>query len=134
MKRKLMNELTEGLEVLSEKRNLTMGQLTKDYARIIDEQQEEIAKLNKQIVKMLEEFREIEQILGKALNYPWFKDDQCNFPNATEADGVAIGDHTAWSLAHQAADRIKELAEEVDRHNARVHKLSLNEWRTFDQS
>jgi hypothetical protein len=129
-----MNELTEGLEVLSEKRNLTMGQLTKDYARIIDEQQEEIAKLNKQIVKMLEEFREIEQILGKALNYPWFKDDQCNFPNATEADGVAIGDHTAWSLAHQAADRIKELAEEVDRHNARVHKLSLNEWRTFDQS
>jgi hypothetical protein len=67
------------------------------------------------IAKYKKEMEEIEQILGKALNYPWFKDDQCNFPNATEADGVAIGDHTAWSLAHQAADRIKELAEQVDR-------------------
>jgi ribosome-binding protein aMBF1 (putative translation factor) len=138
---------------MAEKRNITMGELVKDYAAIIDKQREEIKGLHAELEyyrgfaeqlgakkavsqrdKMLEEFREIEQILGKALKYPWFKDDQYNFPNATEADGVAIGDHTAWSLAHQAADKIKELAEEVDRHNARVHKLSLNEWRTFDQS
>ena len=29
---------------------------------------------------------------------------------------------------------IKKLQNELDRHNARVHKLSLEEWRTFDQS
>ena len=121
------------------------------------------------IRKYKKESEEIEQILGKALGYPWFKDDQCNFPNATEADGVAIGDHTAWSLAHQAADKIeslqkqldesitmaemlaatnnqykqlddeqratiKKLQKELDIHNARVHNLSLEEWRTYDQS
>lgn len=29
---------------------------------------------------------------------------------------------------------IKKLQNELDKHNARVHKLSLEEWRTFDQS
>ena len=29
---------------------------------------------------------------------------------------------------------IKKLQNELDRHNARVHKLSLEEWRTYDQS
>ena len=29
---------------------------------------------------------------------------------------------------------IKELQEQLDQHNARVHKLTLEEWRTFDQS
>ena len=61
------------------------------------------------IQRYKKESEEIEQILGKALGYPWFKDDQDNFPNATEADGVAVGDHTAWSLACEAADRIKSL-------------------------
>ena len=115
MKRNLMNELKEGMRALTEDRHMTRDQLLKDYARIIDEHREVIAKLNKQNVKMLEEFREIDQILGKALNYPWFKDDQENFPNATEADGVAIGDHTTWSLAHQAADKIKELQEQLNK-------------------
>ena len=121
------------------------------------------------IQKYKKESEEIEQILGKALGYPWFKDDQCNFPNATEADGVAVGDHTAWSLAMEAADKIKHLEKqlnesvsiaemlaatinqykqlddeqratikkiqnELDIHNARVHNLSLEEWRRFDQS
>jgi FtsZ-binding cell division protein ZapB len=52
---------------------------------------------------------EIQQILGKALNYPWFKDDPKNFPDATEADGVCVGDHVAESLAMEAADLIKKL-------------------------
>jgi ribosome biogenesis GTPase A len=101
-------------------------QLLKDYAAIIDEQRKEIAKLNKQIVKMLEEFREIEQILGKALMYPWFKDDQENFPNATEADGVAIGDHTAWSLAMCAADKIKELQKQLDKEYERGYQEGVD--------
>ncbi len=128
-----MDELKEGIDVLSAERNMTKDQLLKDYARIIDEQQEEIKKLNGRINKMLAEFQEIEQILGKALMYPWLKDDQETFPNATEADGV-VSTGPTWLVATEAADRIKELAEQVDRHNARVHKLTLEEWRTFDQS
>jgi hypothetical protein len=114
MERNLMTELKEGIEVLSEKRNMTMGEIVKDYARIIDEHREVIAKLNKQNVKMLEEFREIDQILGKALNYPWFKDDQENFPNATEADGVVTAGPT-WHVATHAADKIKELQEQLNK-------------------
>jgi hypothetical protein len=139
MKRNLKNELKEGMDALNT------------------------------IAKYKKEMEEIEQILGKALGYPWFKDDQCNFPNATEAGGVAVGDHTAWSLAMEAADKIKslqkqldesitmaemlaatinqykqlddeqratikKLQKELDKHNARVHNLSLEEWRTYDQS
>lgn len=71
--------------------------LIKDYAAIID--------------KSRKESEEIEQILGKALGFPYYKDDPKNFPTATEADGVCVGDHTAWSLAMCAADKIKELEE-----------------------
>ncbi len=52
---------------------------------------------------------EVCQILGKALGYPWYKDDPENFPEATEADGVCVGDHTAASLAAEAAQRLAEM-------------------------
>jgi hypothetical protein len=54
--------------------------------------------------------REISQILGKALGYPWFKDDQKNFPGATDEDGVCVGEHVAETLAMEAANRIQNLA------------------------
>ena len=46
---------------------------------------------------------DIQQILGKALDYPWYKDDQKNFPGATEADGVCVGEHVAVTLAAEMA-------------------------------
>lgn len=46
------------------------------------------------------------QILGAALGYPWFKDDQANFPGATTADGVNVGNKTARDLAAEAAERL----------------------------
>lgn len=52
---------------------------------------------------------EVCQTLGKALGYPWFKDDQKNFPGATEADGVCVGEHVAESIAAEAADVITRL-------------------------
>lgn len=52
---------------------------------------------------------EVQQTLGKALGYPWFKDDQKNFPGATEANGVCVGDHVAESLANEAAAKIEHL-------------------------
>ncbi len=51
---------------------------------------------------------EISQTLGKALGYPWFKDDQINFPGATAENGVCVGDHVAESLADEAARRLTE--------------------------
>jgi hypothetical protein len=122
-----MNELTEGIDALAERRKMererlderlgknrervnqeelyaphmeeeqyiNRDQLLKDYAAIVD--------------KCRKESEEIEQILGKALGYPWYKDDPKNFPNATEADGVCVAPNTAASLAMHAADKIKML-------------------------
>lgn len=58
---------------------------------------------------------EICQTLGKALGYPWFEDNQENFPGATEADGVCVGEHVAASLAAEAVDRIASLVAQVER-------------------
>lgn len=58
---------------------------------------------------------EIKQVLGKALgNYPWYKDDQKNFPSATDADGVCVGEHVAETIAEEAADVIVHLKEQRD--------------------
>src|SRR5205085_3464919 len=66
----------------------------------------EIKRLRKGYSKMNEE---ICQTLGKALGYPFYKDDQKNFPGSTHADGVCVGDHVAESLAEEAANKIKQL-------------------------
>lgn len=52
---------------------------------------------------------EVCQSIGRALGYPWFKDDQKNFPGATEADGVCVGEHVAESIAEEAAKRIRAI-------------------------
>lgn len=52
---------------------------------------------------------EVCQTLGKALGYPWYKDDQKNFPGATEEHGVCVGEHVAESIAAEAAKRIEAL-------------------------
>lgn len=54
----------------------------------------------------------IQQTLGKALGYPWFKDDQKNFPGSTQEHGVCVGDHVAESLADEAAETIGRLRAE----------------------
>ena len=57
----------------------------------------------------------ISQVLGRALDYPRFVDDQKNFPGSTDADGVCVGDHVAASLADEAAGTIRALRAEVER-------------------
>lgn len=53
---------------------------------------------------------EIEQILAQAIGgFPWYKDDQENFPGTTEADGVCVGEHVAATLASLAASEITRL-------------------------
>lgn len=61
----------------------------------------------------VEEAAELEQVLGKVLGYPWYKDDQKNFPGATEAAGVCVGDHVTMSLVAEAAHRIEKLKHDL---------------------
>lgn len=66
---------------------------------------------------------EVMQTLGKVLGYPWFKDDQTNFPGATEADGICPGDHIAETMAAEAAEAIARLTREVEEVRARAERL-----------
>ena len=55
----------------------------------------------------------VEQVLGKALGYPRYKDDAKHFPDATESDGVCVGDNTAESLADEIVKRLAEAKEDA---------------------
>jgi hypothetical protein len=57
----------------------------------------------------MESDNRIEQAIGKVLGYPAYKDDQKNFPNATESNGVCVGDHVAESLVMELVDRFKTI-------------------------
>lgn len=60
----------------------------------------------------------IVQRLGKALGFPWFKDDQKNFPGATDADGI---------VSCFAAEEMAILAvEEIERLRSRILAMDFN--------
>lgn len=71
----------------------------------------ELERLRNAICKHEED---ICQTAGKALGYyPWFKDDQKNFPGADESWGVCVGDHVSESITDELAKRYAELREFV---------------------
>lgn len=53
---------------------------------------------------------EVDQVLGKALGYPWYYWDQKNFPGTTPKDGVCTGEHVPESLLAEAAKRISYIS------------------------
>ena len=53
---------------------------------------------------------EVDQVLGKALGYPWYCDDQENFPGTKLEDGVCTGDNCPESLLDQAAQALMSLS------------------------
>lgn len=55
------------------------------------------------------------QTLGKVLGYPWYKDDQKNFPGASAADGICEGDSVAESMAVEAAKKLQWYQDRVER-------------------
>ena len=59
---------------------------------------------------------EVDQVLGDALGYPRYSDDQKNFPGATLADGVCTGEHVPESLLAEASATIRALQYEVKRY------------------
>ncbi len=60
---------------------------------------------------------EIEQRCGKALGYPWYKDDQKNFPGTTDADGVCVGEHVAETIVAELCSRYKSVKTQLDAAN-----------------
>lgn len=76
--------------------------MVSDIAELITEEFKPIKQL------VAEQNHEIEQILGKALGYPKYVDDQKNFPDAT-GDEVCVGEHTAETIATEAAAKIEKL-------------------------
>lgn len=68
---------------------------------------------------------QIQQTLGKALGYPWFKDDQEHFPDATEDNGVFTGMHVAATIAAEAAVKLMKLRAERDALRAAVRDAEL---------
>jgi len=64
---------------------------------------------------ILKNNQEIKQDCGKVLGYPWFKDDQKNFPGATEKDGVCVGDHVAATIVSELAKRHAEALARIKR-------------------
>ncbi len=67
----------------------------------------------------------VEQTLGKILGYPWYKDDKKNFPDATEEDGVCVGEDTIETLADRAAERIRHLEEEISALREKLRNQTL---------
>lgn len=75
----------------------------------IDALQQRVAQLEAWKQGATREFRDIEQVAGKALGYVWFKDDQKNFPGATDADGVCIGEHVPGTIVAELASQFTTL-------------------------
>lgn len=66
---------------------------------------------------------EICQTLGAALGYPLYCDDQKNFPGATEADGVFVGEHVAAKIAAETATALTKTKAELDASIQRIAYL-----------
>ena len=85
------------------------GQYLRGIKTALHEARREITRCRNAYFKTA---HEVTQSLGKALDYPWYKDDQNNFPGAREEDGVCVGDHVPESIADEAADKIRILERE----------------------
>lgn len=82
---------------------------------LLSKREQEAREANEKLHKAMQECVEVEQTLGKALGYPWYKDDPKNFPIATEADGVCVGEHTPATIAAEAASRLEKATTLTDR-------------------
>lgn len=82
-----------------------------EAAQRLEEQSEKIKRLRE---GFLQQNQEIEQTCGKVLGYSWFRDDQKNFPGATEKDGVCVGEHVAETIVSELAKKHHEALTCID--------------------
>jgi hypothetical protein len=94
-------------------------------------EREEVKRLRQALSKQQDE---IQQILGKALGYPKYASDQKNFPGATEANGVCVGEHVAESLAEEAAARLAILEASHTALQAKLDAVAglVEKWRAYE--
>ena len=85
-----------------------------EASRVKAERDSALSELARLRTACAKENDEISQILGKALGYPWYKDDQEHFPGVTEADGVFVGEHVAITLVEEAAKALAKLRSEAE--------------------
>ena len=76
---------------------------------LMERLEKECAEVDRLRAAITTQSHTIEQTLGRALGYPRFCDDPANFPDATYADGVCVGEHVAETLAIEAARKIADL-------------------------
>ena len=88
------------------------NQIAKKYEDTYFECLERIKRLRDGIAK---QNLEIEQTCGKVLDYTWFKDDQKNFPDTTENDGVCVGDHVAETIVAELARKYTDAKQRIKR-------------------
>lgn len=79
-------------------------------SKSIDQLQDELERLRRAVAQ---QENEIQQVLGKALGFPYYADDQKTFPGSTRQDGVFTGIHVAATLADLAAQRLNELQQKM---------------------
>lgn len=88
--------------------------IRQSIADVIEKQAAEITELKRQRDGYQKHLHECEQIAGKALGYPWYKGDQKNFPGATEADGVCVGEHVGDTIVAELAKRYEEAKSTIE--------------------
>jgi hypothetical protein len=101
----IVQRVDRWLEILGKPFGAGRANPDNELVYLLSDARAEIKRLQDANLRMNEE---VCQTLGKALGYPWFKDDQKNFPNATAADGVCVGEHVAESIAVEAAVKLTE--------------------------
>ncbi len=83
-------------------------------ARAMYDAADALARITRERDGYQKHLRACEQVAGKALGYPWFRDDQTNFPGTTEAEGVCIGDHVGDTIVEELATRFEAVTRERD--------------------
>lgn len=88
--------------------------LTEYYEGVIKGKDARIERLDRKEQGYIREVNAVEQSLGVALGYPFYCDDPANFPGTTKVNGVCVGEHTAGTLAAEAAQRIATLTAQLE--------------------
>jgi hypothetical protein len=83
----------------------------------------ELVDAQREIKGRISELNDVEQYLGQALGYPWYKDDPVNFPDCTDADGVCVGEHTPSTIAAEAAKKIVKQGAKINELNNRCNEM-----------